>query len=242
MRFQLSLSAVLALAASAFAQTADFDPIYTPKSNEVIPAGSPYSITWSAPAKYAAGTISIHLIGGATQNTQVPIMDIASGIKNSDNGYTWLVDATLGSQAVYGLVIKLESDPSIFQYSMPFQIKGNGVVTTGTTSRSSASTTTDSTTTGSVTTTTTQHSTTSYPTTHVGYNSTSIAKPTHPSNSTTLATKPVRTSGARITSTAAMYPTATSTTPAKVPANAASVVGAGSLGVVAALALALVAM
>lgn len=78
MRFNLSVTAVLAMAASAFAQTADFDPIYTPKSDEVVPAGSTYTVTWDAPAKYADDTVSIHLIGGASQNAQVPLLDIAS--------------------------------------------------------------------------------------------------------------------------------------------------------------------
>lgn len=75
MRF--SAAAVLAFAASALAQTPDFDPIYTPKKDEVVAAGSPLVITWDAPAKYASGTVSISLIGGATQNSQQPIADIA---------------------------------------------------------------------------------------------------------------------------------------------------------------------
>lgn len=77
MKFFSTAAAVLAFAASAFAQTADFDPIYTPSNGEVVPAGKTYKITWSAPAKYASESISIHLIGGATQNTQVPLQDIA---------------------------------------------------------------------------------------------------------------------------------------------------------------------
>jgi hypothetical protein len=77
MRFTISATAVLAMAMSAFAQTPDFDPVYTPAANAVIKAGSTFEITWQAPAKYAEGTISISLIGGATQNTQVPLEDIA---------------------------------------------------------------------------------------------------------------------------------------------------------------------
>lgn len=75
MRF--SVATILAFAATAFAQTADFDPIYTPKDGETIPAGSTYTITWKAPAKYSEGTVKIGLIGGATQGTQVPLIDIA---------------------------------------------------------------------------------------------------------------------------------------------------------------------
>jgi hypothetical protein len=122
MKFLASVSALAAFAASALAQTADFDPIFTPESGENVPAGQDYEITWEAPATYAAGTISLHLIGGATQDTQVPLADIAAGIPNSDAKYTWAVDASLGAEAVYGLVIKLESNPAIFQYSNPFHI------------------------------------------------------------------------------------------------------------------------
>lgn len=75
MRF--SVAAVLAFAASAFAQTPDFDPVYTPKKDETVTAGSSFTLTWDAPPKYADGTISIELIGGATQNTQQPIAKIA---------------------------------------------------------------------------------------------------------------------------------------------------------------------
>lgn len=75
MRF--SVATILAFAATAFAQTADFDPIYAPTPNEKIAAGSTFTITWKAPAKYSEGTVKIELIGGATQNTQVPLADIA---------------------------------------------------------------------------------------------------------------------------------------------------------------------
>jgi hypothetical protein len=129
MKFFSAAAAVLAFAAQALAQTADFDPIYTPSNGEVVPAGKTYKITWSAPAKYSAETISIHLIGGASQNTQVPLQDIAAGVANSANAFEWTVGATLGADNVYGLVFKLESNPEIFQYSMPFKIsKADGVV------------------------------------------------------------------------------------------------------------------
>ncbi|KAK2595507.1 hypothetical protein QQS21_006782 [Conoideocrella luteorostrata] len=125
MRF--SVAAVLAFAAFALAQdpSADFDPVFNPTMNEVITAGKPFTITWDAISKYADGTISIELIGGATQSTQQHIDNIASGIKNKDNSYTWSVGADLGAEKVYGLVLKLESNPKIFQFSNPFQIKGS---------------------------------------------------------------------------------------------------------------------
>ncbi|PHH81242.1 hypothetical protein CDD82_1219 [Ophiocordyceps australis] len=122
MRFiNLSLTA-LAMATSVMAQTADFDPIYTPKENEMIPAGSIYTITWKAPEKYQHEIVSISLIGGDTQNTQVPLQEIDSNVVNSANSYAWKVDKDLGKDNVYGLVFKLKSNPQVFQYSMPFKI------------------------------------------------------------------------------------------------------------------------
>jgi phage tail sheath gpL-like len=80
MRFFATASALLAMATAAIAQeqTADFNPVYSPETDENVVAGSTFEITWEAPEKYAAGTVSIHLIGGATQGTQIPIADIAS--------------------------------------------------------------------------------------------------------------------------------------------------------------------
>merc|ERR1712169_152214 len=122
MRFFASVSAALAFAASAIAQTADFNPIYTPTEGAEVPAGSTFEITWQAPAKYKDQTVSISLIGGASQGTLVPIADIAGGIQNSAESYQWAVDASLGAENTYGLVMKLESNPEIFQYSFPFKI------------------------------------------------------------------------------------------------------------------------
>lgn len=78
MRFYTTASAVLAIATSAFAQTPDFNPIYTPEKGEVVPAGETFEVTWSAPAKYKDGTISISLIGGPDDSALEPISDIAS--------------------------------------------------------------------------------------------------------------------------------------------------------------------
>lgn len=127
MHFTMSIAAFVAMASSVLAQdtTPDFDPVYTPENNEVVPAGQVFDITWSAPEKYADETVSIELIGGATQGSQQTLQTIASGIPNTDEMFEWTVDATLGAHAVYGLKVILDSDPSIFQYSMPFQIEGD---------------------------------------------------------------------------------------------------------------------
>lgn len=130
MQFTMSAAAaILAMASSVLAQTAGFNPVFTPESGSVVPAGSVFEITWDAPAEYADGTISISLIGGATQNTQVPLADIAAGIPNSQESYSWTVGSSLGAEAVYGLILRYESDPSVFQYSMPFHIEGTSAFT-----------------------------------------------------------------------------------------------------------------
>ncbi|PTB46627.1 uncharacterized protein TrAFT101_003924 [Trichoderma asperellum] len=123
MRFTLSVPAFLALVSSTFAQTADFDPVNVPSSNQIINAGAPFTIEWQTPAKYAADTISIQLIGGPTQGTQVPLDVIATGVANKAGSFVWNVPATLGTDAFYGFIVRSENDPSIFQYSNPFHIK-----------------------------------------------------------------------------------------------------------------------
>lgn len=91
MQFTVSAAAFLAFVAKAMAQTADFDPIFTPEAWSAVPAGESFKITWQAPPKYAGQKITISLIGGESQNTQVPIKDIASKCFPSwdETVYTW---------------------------------------------------------------------------------------------------------------------------------------------------------
>ncbi|KAF5701660.1 ser-thr gpi-anchored family, partial [Fusarium mundagurra] len=124
MQFTISAAALMAFAAKALAQVADFDPVLTPTNWEEVSAGKTLEITWQAKPKYSGEKISISLIGGATQNTQVPIKTIATGIDNDAASYSWAIDSTLGTENVYGLVLKLESNPEVFQYSFPFKIEG----------------------------------------------------------------------------------------------------------------------
>ncbi|KAK2046959.1 hypothetical protein LZ31DRAFT_172550 [Colletotrichum somersetense] len=134
MQFTISAAAFLAFAASALAQNPNFDPVYKPTSNEKVNAGSSLTIEWDAPDAFKDVTVAISLIGGATQNTQVPLMDIVSGIPNSAKTYTWAIPSTLGKDAFYGLVIKSEANPSVdFQYSNPFHIVAGEGGSTGTT-------------------------------------------------------------------------------------------------------------
>ncbi|PNH65147.1 hypothetical protein VD0002_g3786 [Verticillium dahliae] len=123
MRFATAaVAALVAFVSSAVAQNPDFNPVNKPTPNEKIPAGSTYKIEWTAPAKFAGVTIKIALIGGEPQNTQVPLLDIASGIPNSALSYEWKVPADIGGKKFYGLVLTSEANAADWQYSNPFVI------------------------------------------------------------------------------------------------------------------------
>ncbi|KAJ3543699.1 hypothetical protein NM208_g3437 [Fusarium decemcellulare] len=128
---------LFSLVAGSIAQTPGFDAVLTPTAWQQLSAGQTFTITWNAPAQYSGQRITISLIGGTSQGSQVPIQDIATGVSNDAEAYDWTVDTTLGSANVYGLVFKLESDPNIFQYSNPFKIeRASGGRPTSTTSHS----------------------------------------------------------------------------------------------------------
>ncbi|KAL9945325.1 hypothetical protein D7B24_008789 [Verticillium nonalfalfae] len=123
MRFATAaVAALVAFVSSAVAQNPDFNPVNKPSPNEQIPAGSTYKIEWTAPAKFAGVTIKIALIGGETQQTQVPLLDIASGIPNSALSYEWKVPADIGGKKFYGLVLTSEANAADWQFSNPFVI------------------------------------------------------------------------------------------------------------------------
>ncbi|KAF5023309.1 hypothetical protein F66182_4617 [Fusarium sp. NRRL 66182] len=124
MQFTISAAALMAFVAQAVAQVADFNPVLTPANWQELTVGESLEITWQAKPKYSGEKISISLIGGATQNTQVPIKTIATGIDNDAAAYNWKIDSSVGDNNVYGLVLKLESNPEVFQYSFPFKIDG----------------------------------------------------------------------------------------------------------------------
>lgn len=143
MQFRFAAAAVLGFVASAFAQAADFDSVSIASS---VNAGESVVINWSVidAAKYAGETVAISLIGGATQNTQVPLQTIATGVSNDALTYTWSVPSDLGDDAFYGLVFTLESDTSVFQYSNPFSIVKSTVVETTATTDATATVTSGS--------------------------------------------------------------------------------------------------
>ncbi|KAF6798837.1 hypothetical protein CMUS01_03457 [Colletotrichum musicola] len=139
MRFTVSAAALLAFVANALAQNPDFDPVTKPLSNEKVNAGSTYTIEWTAPEKFKDVTISISLIGGATQGTQIPLLDIASGIPNSAGKYSWTIPSTLGKDAIYGLKLASEANPDVdWQWSNPFHIVAAEGASSGTTTVTSS--------------------------------------------------------------------------------------------------------
>ncbi|PFH56101.1 hypothetical protein XA68_17063 [Ophiocordyceps unilateralis] len=115
------------LVATALAQTPTFNVITKPYRNEAVQAGQPFTIRWDAPTRNGPeDKVNIELIGGRDENTLEPIVTIASGVPNNQLKFDWNVDATLGTHPAYGIIMKLASDPSIFQYSSRFNITNNG--------------------------------------------------------------------------------------------------------------------
>ncbi|KAF5234955.1 hypothetical protein FANTH_11900 [Fusarium anthophilum] len=144
---------IYSLIAVVIAQTPDFAVISSPTAWQEINAGDLLNVGWNVQGKYSGQKVDILLIGGASQGTQVPIMNIASGIDIDVDHYDWKVDPSLGADNVYGLQMKLHSDPSIFQYSNPFKILARPYTTTSTQQSSSRDKTTAPTPTHSATTT-----------------------------------------------------------------------------------------
>jgi len=243
MRFAASVAALLGLAASALAQTKGFDPIKSPTNGQVLTTGQTLTIKWDAAKKYAKDTVTISLIGGATQGDQFPIKDLATGIPNSAQHFSWKLDESLGTDAVYGLTITSDSNPKIFQYSYPFHIKkstgGSGSASGYSAATSSISYATTMTTTYGVK---TVHISSCPPTTtSVAVNTTT---PVHsiyssmPQNTTTTASYTFFT-----TTPAVVAPT--TTVPAVVPTatpGAAARVGSSSLALIGALFVAALAL
>lgn len=147
MRF--SVAYLLALASAALAQTAGFDVISKPADAETVPAGQAYTITWAASTQYS-GTVSVILLGGATQST-LQILGTLGTADNAAGTFAWSVASDLGDLATYGIKIALDSDPTIFQYSFPFKISAaaaaattSSAVATSAAATTAAATTADS--------------------------------------------------------------------------------------------------
>ena len=72
-----TFTSVLALAALVVAQDPNFDAINTPAKDANVPAGQPFTITWSLLSDDTpTGPVTIALIGGDSTTALVPISDI----------------------------------------------------------------------------------------------------------------------------------------------------------------------
>ncbi|KAK3898329.1 Ser-Thr-rich glycosyl-phosphatidyl-inositol-anchored membrane family-domain-containing protein [Staphylotrichum tortipilum] len=248
MRF--SIAAVLAFAASALAAdpTPGFNAITKPTKNEDVPAGSTYDIVWLPSAEHP-GAIKIGLLGGATPATLNVLDTIATGIDASEGTYSWAVPSTLGSLATYGIIITLESDKDIFQYSFPFHI------TSGSGSTASASGSASGTASGSVSSTTggSKPSTTGGAKTS---SSSSVANSTVVSSTSAAPSSTVVSSSSfignlsttagpsqtTITTLSTVKPTTTKATTTAVATNGVASLAAGSFAVLGGVAMAMLAM
>lgn len=176
-------SALLALASVVSAQTPNYDSIDKPGNGEVVLAGTTYTITWTAAANYA-GQVTLALIGGQTQGTQVPLYTIGNA-DNAAGQLAWSVDCAYSGEPFYGLTITNATDSGIFQYSNPFKIvssdacssssKSTGPTSSATVTATLSSVSSHSTTvTNDTVTVTSSCSTSAYPTTTLvpNYNNT----------------------------------------------------------------------
>jgi len=134
MRYSIISAAILALASSVFAQTAGFDAITSPSQGQNVVAGSSLDIIWQPGSQ--TGTITITLLQGSSPAFLSPGQTVASSIDNTLGKYTWSVPSSLSSDSTYGFQITLDSAPTTFQYSFPFQITGGSA--NGSSSASSA--------------------------------------------------------------------------------------------------------
>ncbi|CAK7231885.1 hypothetical protein SBRCBS47491_008081 [Sporothrix bragantina] len=235
-----TLTSVLALVAAVAAQDPNFDSINTPIKGAQVPAGQPFTVTWTLlSATTPTGPITITLIGGASTTNLNPIAAIGHA-NNQDLQFVWNVDSSLGAQPVYGLNITLDADDSHFQYSQPFQIvggSGSGSSSSGSASGSTSSTASGGSSSGSSSAVTSVTTTTSTPTTTTTVSSTSIESSTNAT--TTLTTS--RPTGGNSTATHTGPTSSANKTTSAATTTATSGAGIQALPAFGALAVALVA-
>ncbi|EKD19276.1 uncharacterized protein L3040_009284 [Drepanopeziza brunnea f. sp. 'multigermtubi'] len=127
MRYSTISAAILAMASSVMAQTADFAAMYTPTQNQQVAAGSVLDITWQTSTVYT-GPVTIQLLQGATPSTLELGLVVAASIDQALGKFSWTVPTDLQSFATYGFKITLDSTASLpeptFQFSFPFHITG----------------------------------------------------------------------------------------------------------------------
>lgn len=260
MRFTLT-TAVLAFASSVLAAdpTDGFDVISKPGQDEQVPAGATYEVTWEPNSNYT-GTISLSLLGGASQGTLQNLGPLASkrhsfaarvlvvmqaanhsvrvaGIDGAAGKYSWEVEKSLGKDKVYGLILALESNKDVFQYSHPFAIKAAAGGASDNASSSSAAPTT------------TSGSSSSAPSTTDAPSASETVSPTGASpittdastatGSSTATVSPVKSMTTSTTTGSASSTANASSTPVAVAGNSAVAKGASSVALLGGLAMAI---
>ncbi|ELR10535.1 hypothetical protein VC83_05137 [Pseudogymnoascus destructans] len=124
MQYSFAKACLLALATttSVLAQIPGFNVLTAPTSQEVIPAGSTFTIRWT-PSNPPA-PITLFLIQGKdAQSLNIADKAIASSIDSSLGHFDWAVPAS-APFAAYGILLQLDSNHAQFQYSNPFTISG----------------------------------------------------------------------------------------------------------------------
>lgn len=243
---QFTITAILALAGSALAQTLGFNPLTAPTMNEVIPAGKPYAIKWT-PQGGNGAPVSLYAYAGESASTLQEISTIATGVEASLGRFEWNIDAAIGGKfKAYGIKIALASDKETYQWSNPFTISAaegsssalsssSPATTTASTSSSAVTSKTDA----SVTTTKPTLSSTTIPTTS---SSVSITIPIG-NMSTAVGTGGATTQVTLVTSTSRTSSAGGSaTSPPAVPTGGAVAKGASSIAIVGGLAMAVLAL
>jgi len=121
MQFKVLLLAASAALVSATVPTTfapSSNPISKPSLGELVPVGSPYTITW---APTTSGTVSIQLLQGPSTNVLPLGPQLVQGWANTGT-YSWTPSADLAPDVThYGLQIISDADGT-FQYSVQFGI------------------------------------------------------------------------------------------------------------------------
>ncbi|PHH87580.1 hypothetical protein CDD83_8669 [Cordyceps sp. RAO-2017] len=172
MHFALSVTALLAMASSALAQgkdttiqqdkdngpTKEFNPISTPPANETLKAGEIYMVNFTVPELYRGQKVSLELLGGSSTGTldalekdgagkPVPFATDEIDTSGPTGTFEWKVNPIKPGLAYYGLKMRLQSNPTVYQFSPGFHIEG-GSTAAASTGKDTASTGKDTASTG----------------------------------------------------------------------------------------------
>ncbi|EFR03106.1 extracellular serine-threonine rich protein [Nannizzia gypsea CBS 118893] len=123
MQFTLVVAALAAVASAVtppnYSQSPSGNPIFTPGSQELVPAGSPYTISWKPTTQRP---VSVMLLHGCPKNC-MPVATLAEGIPNTGS-LPWTPSTSLVGDSAYGLLIVVEGTGE-YQYSTNFGIKND---------------------------------------------------------------------------------------------------------------------